>query len=73
MIKPKFTVFFFNFSIFALAVEASMPMGMSLDNILASKMRRSGPRGAYYVPNIKMIKGLKRSVGDFLAPDFDFQ
>ena len=50
-----------------------MPMGMSLDNILASKMRRSGPRGAYYVPNIKMIKGLKRSVGDFLAPDFDFQ
>ena len=36
-------------------------------------MRRSGPRGAYYVPNISMIKGGKRSIGDFLAPDFEFQ
>lgn len=62
------------FSIFSLTTEASMPMGMSMDNILASKMmRRSGPRGAYYVPNISMIKGVKRSIGDFLAPDFEFQ
>jgi len=51
-----------------------MPMVMSMDNILASKMmRRSGPRGSYYAPNISMIKGVKRSIGDFLSPDFAFQ
>ena len=68
-IEPTFIL-----SMIAFAIEASMPIGMNLVDILASKLtRRSGTRGAYYVPNVSMIKGYKRSIGDFLSPDFDFQ